>query len=41
MGNVSVPKTNHVVYQQLTTENVHLRITAGGMLQLYVAGNDD
>jgi hypothetical protein len=40
---VSVPKTNHVVYQQLTTENVHLRIqvTAGGMLQLYVAGNDD
>lgn len=40
---MSVPKTNHVVYQQLTIENVHLRIqvTAGGMLQLYVAGNDD
>lgn len=42
LGNVPVPQTGRVVYQQLTTSNTHIRIqiTGGGVLQSYMTGNN-
>lgn len=42
LGNVPVPQTGRAVYQQLTTNNEHMRIqiTSGGVLQAYRTGNN-
>lgn len=42
LGNVPVPQTGRAMYQQLTTNNGHIRIqiTSGGVLQAYRTGNN-